>query len=198
MHLAVPEKDVPLHCGPDHRDSPHSIHRRVDYEELFSTWCMQIATSAVNLDLTAQKTLGVRIVAYSVSCIHLELLNGLLLGGSVPYNFLHHVWKKAVQDYLDGKPHIEITNVQGFQDVMALLPPGRHSLLLIDKMVLLLPTGKLRPSGLTVVKEFGFLGRQCSGVQICFLICFVLLIVIFVKVLDVTQGLKITVFNCLQ
>ncbi len=51
----------------------------------------------------------------------------------MPYNFPHYEWKKTVQDYLDGKPLIEVNSVQGFHDVTDLLLPGRHSLLLIDK-----------------------------------------------------------------
>ncbi len=61
------------------------------------------------------------------------MLNGLLFGGRIPYKFPHCAWKEAVQDYLDGKPLIEITSVQSFQDVIALLPPGQHGVLLITK-----------------------------------------------------------------
>ena len=128
--------DVPLYSGPDHLDSPHSIHRCADFKEIASTPCMQVVMNVVNLKLTPQEHLAVRIVAFSMSSSHLKLLNGLLLGGSIPYNFPHCAWKEAVQDYLDGKPLIEITGVQRFQDVLALLPPGQHRVLLITKDVI--------------------------------------------------------------
>ena len=125
--------DVPLHHGPDHRNSPRSIHRQADYETFFSGACMQIAPGQGDLEVTPQQTLAVRIVAFSLSCAHLDILNGLLLGGSLPYNFSHRLWKKSVQDYLDGKPLIEVTGLQAFTDVINILPPGRHRILLIDK-----------------------------------------------------------------
>ena len=111
--------DVPLHRGPDHRDSPHSMHRRIDFEELASTPCMEIAVNAADLELILQQTLAVRSVVFSASC----LLNGLLLGGSLPYNFPHCAWKKAVQDYF-----------YNCTDVLALLPPGLHRILLITSV----------------------------------------------------------------
>ncbi len=48
------------------------VLRSVDYEELFSTPCMQIATSSADMDPTPQQALAVRIVAYSVTCAHLD------------------------------------------------------------------------------------------------------------------------------
>ena len=51
----------------------------------------------------------------------------------MPFNFLHDHWQSAVQDYLDGKPLIEVFTVQSFLDMMDLLPQGRQSVLLIDK-----------------------------------------------------------------
>ena len=51
----------------------------------------------------------------------------------MPFNFLHDHWTCAVQDYLDGKPLLEVFTVQSFVDMMDLLPPGRQSVLLIDK-----------------------------------------------------------------
>ena len=49
------------------------------------------------------------------------------------FNFFHDHWRAAVQDYLDGKPLIEVHTVQSFVDMVDLLPPGRQSILLIDK-----------------------------------------------------------------
>ena len=51
----------------------------------------------------------------------------------MPFNFLHDHWTCAVQDYLDGKPLLEVFTVQSFVDMMDLLPPERQSVLLIDK-----------------------------------------------------------------
>ena len=51
----------------------------------------------------------------------------------MPYNFLHDHWTLAVQDYLDGKPLIEVFAVQAYQDVINLLPAGPYQVLLIDK-----------------------------------------------------------------
>ena len=51
----------------------------------------------------------------------------------MPYNFLHDHWTLAVQDYLDGKPLIEVFTVQAYQDVINLLPAGPYQVLLIDK-----------------------------------------------------------------
>ena len=51
----------------------------------------------------------------------------------MPFNFPHDLWIHAVQDYLDGKPLIEVQTVQSYADIMRLLPPGRPSVLLIDK-----------------------------------------------------------------
>ena len=39
----------------------------------------------------------------------------------------------AVQNYLDGKPLIEVLTVQSYADILRLLPPGRQRVLLIDK-----------------------------------------------------------------
>ena len=47
---------------------------------------------------------ALRIVAYCVAIEHLEVVNSLLLGGRMPFNFLYDHWTAAVQDYLDGKP----------------------------------------------------------------------------------------------
>ena len=98
--------DVPNHHGPDHPNSSHSIYRWVDFEELASSPCMNIVMTADGLDMTLQQMLAVRIVAYPLSIAHLKLLNGLLLGSIMPYNFSHCAWKTAVQDYLDGTPLI--------------------------------------------------------------------------------------------
>ena len=77
--------DVPYGHGPDHRASPHSVIRQVDFESLFQIECMQIATSGETMELTQEQALAVRVLAYALSCEHLDLLNGLLLGGSLPY-----------------------------------------------------------------------------------------------------------------
>ena len=94
---------------------------------------MQIATSGETMELTREQELAVRVLAYALSCEHLDLLKGLLLGGSLPYNFPHHLWKQSVQDYLDGKPLIEVSSGQAYVDITRILPPGRHRVLLIDK-----------------------------------------------------------------
>ena len=125
--------DVPYGHGPDHRASPHSALRQVDFESLFQIECMQIATSGDTMEVTREQALAVRVLAYALSCEHLDLLNGLLLCGSLPYNFPHHLWKQSVQNYLDGKPLIEVSSGQAYVDVTRILPPGRHRVLLIDK-----------------------------------------------------------------
>ena len=51
----------------------------------------------------------------------------------MPFNFQHDLWMHAVQDYLDGKPLIEALTVKFFADIIRLLPPGRQSVLLVDK-----------------------------------------------------------------
>ena len=51
----------------------------------------------------------------------------------MPFNFPHDLWRHSVQDYLDGKPLIEVLTVQSFADILRLLPPGRQRVLLIDK-----------------------------------------------------------------
>ena len=98
---------------------------------------MQVATdlppdSSV-LHPTRQQLLALRLVALGISIEHLEVLNSLLLGGRMPYNFLHDHWTLAVQDYLDGKPLFEVFTVQSYQDMMNLLPSGPYQVLLIDK-----------------------------------------------------------------
>ena len=96
---------------------------------------MQIATNPQGeaMGLTREQILAVRVLAYALSCEHLELLNGLLLGGSLPFNFPQHPWKQSVQDYLDGKPLMEVTSAQAFVDIVRILPPGRHHVSLIHK-----------------------------------------------------------------
>ena len=47
--------DVPLARGPDHRLSPHSVIREVDYETLFQGGCMQIATTSDSMEPTREK-----------------------------------------------------------------------------------------------------------------------------------------------
>ena len=122
--------DVPLAHGPHIWSFVKSITR---HETLFQSECMQIATTSNSMEPTREQALAVRMVAFALSCEHLELLNGLLLGGTMPFNFPHDLWMHAVQDYLDGKPLIEVQTVQSFADTIRLLPPGRQSVLLIDK-----------------------------------------------------------------
>ena len=81
---------------------------------------MQIAASGDTLTPTREQALAIRVLA----CVHLELLNGLLLGGSLPFNFPHDIGQQSVQDHLDGQPLIEVIRI---------LPPGCHPLLLRDK-----------------------------------------------------------------
>ncbi len=47
------------------------------------------------------------------------------------FNFLHDHWTTAVQDYLDGKPLMEVHTAQSFVDMEN--PPGRQNILLIDR-----------------------------------------------------------------
>ena len=98
---------------------------------------MQAATDPPSdgsiLHPTQQQLLALRMVAFGISIEHLELVNSLLLGGRMPYNFLHDHWTLAVQDYLDGKPLIEVFTVQAYQDVINLLPAGPYQVLWIDK-----------------------------------------------------------------
>ena len=49
------------------------------------------------------------------------------------YNFPHCAWITAVKDFLNGSPLIEISNAQMFHDVLALLPQGKHQILLTTK-----------------------------------------------------------------
>ena len=98
---------------------------------------MQAATNppidGLTLHPTREQILALRLVAYGISIEHLEVLNSLLLGGRMTFNFLHDYWTSAVQDYLDGKPLFEVFTVQSFKDMDDLLPPGPHRVLLIDK-----------------------------------------------------------------
>ena len=82
---------------------------------------------------TRQQLLALRIVAYSIAIEHLEVVNSLLLGGRMPFNFLHDHWTSAVQDYLDGKPLFEVFTVESYLDIMALLPSTQYQVILIDK-----------------------------------------------------------------
>ena len=82
---------------------------------------------------TRQQLLALRIVAYSIAIEHLEVVNSLLLGGRMPFNFLHDHWTSAVQDYLDGKPLFEVFTVESCLDIMALLPSTQYQVILIDK-----------------------------------------------------------------
>ena len=128
--------DIPVAHGPDHVKSPRAYDK--EYEPLFKGLAMQAATVAPAESTTETPTkeqlLALRMVAYGLSTDHLEVLTSLLLGGRMPFNFLHDHWKSAVQDYLDGKPLLEVFTVQSFLDMMDLLPPGRQSVLLIDKL----------------------------------------------------------------
>ena len=126
--------DIPFGHGPDHSESPHSLIREVASEPLFQIERMQIATSGETMEITKEETLAIRVLACALSREHLELLNGLLLGGSLPFNFPHDLWKHSVQDYLDGKQLMEIPSSQAYVDILRILPFGRHRLLLIDKL----------------------------------------------------------------
>ena len=84
--------DIPVSHGPDHVKSPHAYDKEVDYEPLFQGLAMQVATdlppdSSV-LHPTRQQLLALRLVAFGISIEHLEVLNSLLVGGRMPYNFL--------------------------------------------------------------------------------------------------------------
>ena len=164
--------DVPLAHGPDHSLSPHSVIRDVDYKTLFQSERMQIATTSDSMEPTGEQALAVRMLAFALSCEHLELLNGILLGGTMP--FTHDLWMHAVQDYLDGKPLIEVLTVQSFAEILHLLPPGRQSLLLIDKQGNQLTDravtslrynngkGVQLPVDLSIVHEAAFFPRPCQ------------------------------------
>ena len=142
---AALEKKKSAH-RPDHSDSPHSVDWNVKYEPLFQSVAMQVATTCPDLEPTREQVLTIRMVAFALSCEHLELLNGLLLGEAMPFNFPHDYWTMAVQDYLDGKSLMEVQTAQSFMDIINLLPPGggKTFCLLINK-VTNLPTGQLRP-----------------------------------------------------
>ena len=120
--------DIPVAHG--HVKSPHAYDKEVDYEPLFKGLAMQAATNpptdGLTLRPTRQQLLALRLVAYGISIEHLEVLNSLLLGGRMPFNFLHDYWTSAVQDYWDGRPLFEVFTVQSFKDMMDLLPPGPH------------------------------------------------------------------------
>ena len=122
--------DIPVSHGPDNVRSPHAYDKEVDYEPLFQGLAMQVATDPPSdssiLHPTKQQLLALRMVAFGISIEHLELVNSLLLGGRMPYNFLHDHWTLAVQDYLDGKPLIEVFTVQAYRDVVHEAAPDRN------------------------------------------------------------------------
>ena len=119
--------DAPHSHGPDHDDSPHSIDKQVKFEPLFKGLAMQVATSGSlscdELQPTREQLLALRI---GLSTDHLELLTSLLLGGTITFNFLHDHWTTAVQDYLDGKPLMEVHTVQSFVDMVNLKWETKH------------------------------------------------------------------------
>ena len=129
--------DIPISHDPDHGKSPHAVDKAVQFEPLFKSLAMQAAASGSmicdELAPTKEQLLALRMVAYGLSTDHLELLTSLLLGGTMTFNFLHDHWTAPVQDYLDGKPLLEVHTVQSFVDMVNLLPPGRQSIVLIDK-----------------------------------------------------------------
>ena len=129
--------DIPTSHGPDNEKSPHAVDKAVQFEPLFKGLAMQAATYGSMKDdelaPTKEQLLALRMVAYGLSTDHLELLTSLLPGGRMTFNFLHDHWTTSVQDYLDGKPLLEVHTVQSFVDMVDLLPPGRQSILLIDK-----------------------------------------------------------------
>ena len=129
--------DIPISHGPDHERSPHAYDKEVDYESIFQDLAMQAATNPPPdsdvLHPTRQQLLALRIVAYSIAIEHLEVVNSLLLGGRMPFNFLHDHWTSAVQDYLDGKPLFEVFTVESYLDIMDLLPSTQYQVILIDK-----------------------------------------------------------------
>ena len=130
--------DVPTAHGPDHDKSPHAYGKEVDCALLLNGLAMQAARAAPHDNTTATPTkeqlLALRMVAYGLSTDDLEVLTTLLLSGRMPFDFMHDHWQRAVQDYFDGKPLIEVFTVQSFLDMMDLLPQGRQSVLLIDKI----------------------------------------------------------------
>ena len=87
--------DIPVAHGPDHVQSPHADDKEVDYEPLFQGLAMQAATGApaegTTLTPTKEQLLALRMVAYGLSTDHLEVLNSLLLGGRMPFNFQRNV-----------------------------------------------------------------------------------------------------------
>ena len=89
--------DVPIAHGPDHERSPHAYDKEVDCEPLFKGLAMQAACAAPRENTTATPTkeqlLALRMVAYGLSTDHLEVLTSLLLGGRMPFNFLHDHWQ---------------------------------------------------------------------------------------------------------
>ena len=85
--------DIPIAHGPDHEQSPHAYDKEVDYEPLFKGLAMQAACAApcesTTVTPTKEQLLALRMVAYGLSTDHLEVLTSLLLGGRMPFNFLH-------------------------------------------------------------------------------------------------------------
>ena len=82
---------------------------------------------------TKEQLLALRMVAFGLSTEHLEILTSLLLSGRMAYDFPYDHWTAAVQDYLDGKPLLEVHTAPSFTDMVDLLPPGRQSIILINK-----------------------------------------------------------------
>ena len=131
------KKDIPISHGPDNKASPHAYDKDVAFASIFQDLAMQAATNPpVDSDVLhpmRPQLLALRIVAYCIAIEHLEVVNSLLLGGRMPFNFLHDHWTAAVQDYLDGKPLFEVFTVEYYLDIMALLPSTQYQVILIDK-----------------------------------------------------------------
>ncbi len=104
---------------------------------IFQDVAMQAATDPPPgsdwMHVTSIQLLALRIVAFTIAIDDLETVNSLLLGGRMPFNFLHDHWTSAVQDSLDGKPLLEIFTVDAYRDAMDLLPSTHSQVILIDK-----------------------------------------------------------------
>ena len=107
------KKDIPISHGPDHKASPHAYDKDVAYASIFQDLAMQAATNPpLDCDVLhpmRPQLLALRIVAYSIAIEHLEVVNSLLLGERMPFNFLHE------------------------HCIMALLPSTQYQVILIDK-----------------------------------------------------------------
>ena len=92
--------DVVVENGPDQPRPPHSPSHYFDFELLAALPFMKVVLDIVELELT----MAVGIAVYLADALHLTLINGLLLGGRMPYNFAPCKWIAAISDFFNGVP----------------------------------------------------------------------------------------------